>query len=269
MFAEAARSTYSEMRALRSHGGPQSVLVTSALPNDGKSTVSLTLAAAAKVMGQRVVLVDLDLRNRGLLKVVQSTLKTPDIVDLMTGRAGLEELLEDPKAKPVLDSPECVNPSDQHSPLLQDTGSIAILSAKRPVDNPSAILNAQSLQRLLADLKQHFDLLIINAPAALAVRDARAMCDFTDHTVLVSRWGRTTVEQMSATLETLSGRVDGVVFDHVDFKEHARRQYGDAIQFYVDASDYYSDNPHANPSIKERIMRIFRKKRAEEDEFVY
>ncbi len=267
LFAEVARSTYSEIRALQKQNGPQSVLITSPLPNDGKSTVSLTLAAAAKVMGQKVVLVDLDLRRNGLLKVVQSTLDTPDIVDVMTGRAGLEELLQDPTVTPMLDSPEGVDPSGVHSSFANDTGRIVILSAKKPVENASAILNAQSLQRLLADLKNHFDLLIVNAPAALAVRDARAMCDFTDHTVVVSRWGRTTIEQMSATLETLSGRADGVVFDHVDYAEHARRQYGDAIQFYVDASDYYSDNPEVTPSIKERIMRIFRKKRATEDEF--
>ncbi len=269
LFAEAARSAYSEMRALRTKGGSQSVLITSPLPNDGKSTVSLTLAAAAKVMGQSVVLVDLDLRHKGLLKVVQNTLETPDIVDVMTGRAGLEELLQDPTAKPMLDGPEGLGNSELESAFAQDTGRIALLSAKRPVENASAILNAQSLKRLLDDLKNHFDLLIINAPAALAVRDARAMCDFTDHTLVVSRWGRTTIEQMSATLETLSGRADGVIFDHVDYAEHARRQYGDAIQFYVDASDYYSDHHEAPLSLKERIMRIFRKKRDEEDEFAY
>ena len=84
---------------------------------------------------------------------------------------------------------------------------------------------------------------------------------------MISRWGRTTIEQMSATLETLSGRADGVVFDHVDYAEHARRQYGDSIQFYVDASDYYSDD-YSKPSIKDRIMNVFRRKRAEQDEFV-
>lgn len=267
LFAEAARSAYSELRGLRKQSGPQSVLITSPLPNDGKSTVSLTLAAAAKVMGQSVVLVDLDLRHKSLLQVVQRTLDTPDIVDVMTGRAGLDELLKDPTVKPLLYSPGGVVPSELHSSIAKDSGHIVILSAKQPVENASAILNAQNLQRLMADLKKHFDLLIVNAPAALAVRDARAMCDFTDHTVVVSRWGRTTIEQMSATLETLSGRADGIIFDHVDYAEHARRQYGDAIQFYVDASDYYSDNPKVAPSIKERMMRVFRKQRTEEDEF--
>ena len=267
LFAEAARSTYSEMRALRTQGGSQSVLITSPLPNDGKSTVSLTLAAAAKVMGQSVVLVDLDLRVKGLLKEVQSKLDTPDIVDVLTGRASVEDLLQDPDVKPMLDTPEGLNAEEIESAFAHDTGRIVILSAKQPVENPAALLNAQSLRHLLAELKKHFDLLIINAPAALAVRDARAMCDYTDHTLVVSRWGRTTIEQMSATLETLSGRADGVVFDHVDYAEHARRQYGDSIQFYVDASDYYSDDYTASPSIKERIKRMFRKKPAQQDEY--
>ena len=264
LFAEAARATYSEMRALRTKSGSQSVLITSPLPNDGKSTVSLTLAAAAKVMGQSVVLVDLDLRAMGLLKNVQSNLDTPDIVDVLSGHASLQSLLDDHSA--LLKAPDGIDPSVGQSEGPEDEGRIVLLSAKQPVDNPAALLNAQSLRHLLAELKNHFDLLIINAPAALAVRDARAMCDFTDHTLVVSRWGRTTIEQMNATLETLSGRADGVVFDHVDYKEHARRQYGDAIQFYVDASDYYSDTLYAPPSIKDRIMRIFRKKRVLENE---
>ena len=269
LFAEAARSIYSEMRGLRKHAGSQSVLITSPLPNDGKSTVSLTLAAAAKVMGQSVVLVDLDLRMKGLLKDVQANLDTPDIVDVLSGRASLDDLLKDPEAKPMLDTPDGLSPDDIENAFAQDTGRIVILSAKRPVENPAAILTAQRLRHLLAALKQHFDLLIINAPAALAVRDARAMCDFTDHTLVVSRWGRTTIEQMSATLETLSGRADGVVFDHVDYAEHARRQYGDAIQFYVAASDYYSDNYEAPPTLMERMRRLFRRKQAARDGYAY
>ncbi|MGB3797454.1 MAG: Wzz/FepE/Etk N-terminal domain-containing protein [Alteraurantiacibacter sp.] len=267
LFAEAARSTYSEMRALRTDGGPQSVLITSPLPNDGKSTVSLTLAAAAKVMGQSVVLVDLDLRMKGLLKEVQKNLDTPDIVDVLTGRASIDDLLLDPDVKPMLDTPEGLGDEEIENAFVQDNGRIVVLSAKQPVENPAALLNAQSLRHLLANLKNHFDLLIINAPAALAVRDARAMCDFTDHTLVVSRWGRTTIEQMSATLETLSGRADGVVFDHVDYAEHARRQYGDSIQFYVDASDYYSDDYSHSPTIKERVMRMFGKKRSAQNRY--
>ena len=215
-------------------------------------------------MGQSVVLVELDLRAMGLLKNVQSNLDTPDIVDVLSGHASLQSLLDDHSA--LLKAPDGIDQSVGQSEGPEDEGRIVLLSAKQPVDNPAALLNAQSLRHLLAELKNHFDLLIINAPAALAVRDARAMCDFTDHTLVVSRWGRTTIEQMNATLETLSGRADGVVFDHVDYKEHARRQYGDAIQFYVDASDYYSDTLYAPPSIKDRIMRIFRKKRVLENE---
>ena len=269
LFAEAARSIYSETRALRTHRGAQSVLITSPLPNDGKSTVSLTLAAAAKVMGQKVVLVDLDLRVQGLLKDVQSNLDTPDIVDVLTGRVDLEEVLRDVDVKPMLDTPEGLSDEQIENVFAHDNGRIVVLSAKQAVENPAAILNAQSLRLLFSELKSHFDLLIVNAPAALAVRDARAMCDFTDHTIVVSRWGRTTIEQMSATLETLSGRADGVVFDHVDYAEHARRQYGDAIQFYVAASDYYSDHHEASPSLRERFMRIFRRRRHNEDEYAY
>lgn len=250
LFAEAARSAYSEVRALQALPGTQTVLITSPLPGDGKSTVSLTLAAAGVALGDRVVVLDLDLRKRGFLQQVQDELDSFDIVDVITGKADLNHLLANTKADKLIGSRSGPEPHE----VAQ---RIVLLSAKNPVSDPAAILTARRLTTLLNDLRDRFDLIVINAPAALAVRDARAMCDFSDQTVVVTRWGRTTIDQMRATLDLLGDPVAGVIFDSVDYAEHARRRYGDSVQFYVESSEYYTDEVPARITIMRQLKRLF------------
>ena len=201
-------------------------------------------------MGDRAVLVDLDLRKLGLLQKLQHELDTPDIVDVMSGRVELDNVLEDHTNRPLLDGPEEI--SD-----LDETNHIVLLSAKRPVSDPAAMLTARRLNVLIAELREKFDLVVINAPAALAVRDARAMCEFADHTVVVTRWGRTTIDQMKATIETLGGRAAGVIFDQVDYADHARRQFGDSIQYYMESSGYYTDAVPPRMTLFGQVRRFF------------
>lgn len=252
MFAESVRSTYSELRSMPRPYHSQTVLVTSPLPGDGKSTVSLSIAAAAVATGERAVMVDLDLRRPGLLQRLQENLDTPDIVDVIQGRVELDNILEDHAERPILEGPASLSE-------VEDKGQIVLLSAKRPVRDPAAILTAQRLIALISQLREKFDLIVINAPATLAVRDARAMCDYADHTVVVTRWGKTTIDQMRATLEALGGRAGGVIFDQVDYADHARRQFGDPIQYYMESSSYYSDTAPAKLTLFDQVRRFFRR----------
>jgi uncharacterized protein involved in exopolysaccharide biosynthesis/Mrp family chromosome partitioning ATPase len=249
LFAEVARAAYSDVRGLRHSGGSQVVLVTSPLPGDGKSTVSVTLAAAGAALGDRTVVLDLDLRKSGLIQQLQDTIPTPDLLDLIAGKIELDALLPH-SARSVFD----------HQGDAEDIVPVSVLSASRKVDHPNSLVTSNRLKKVIAALRERFDFIIINAPAALAVRDARTMCDYADHTILVSRWARTTNEQMRAALQLLNFRVSGVIIDHVDYAEHARRRYGDSIQFYVDASDYYSgyyERPTGVDAVRGRMARLF------------
>jgi uncharacterized protein involved in exopolysaccharide biosynthesis/Mrp family chromosome partitioning ATPase len=248
LFAEVARSAYCEVRALRTRPGAQVVLISSPLPGDGKSTVSLTLAAAGLAMGERTVILDLDLRKRGVLQQLQNETMAPDLVDVVCGRADLDSLI----------AASGNSGYDGVLPLPEDEGrrQMVLLSAKEPVAEPAVLLSSRRLRELLRQLRERFDLVIINAPAALAVRDARAMCLFADHTIMVSRWGHTTADQMRAALEMLDSSVSGVIFDQVDYAEHARRRYGDSVQFYADSASYYQGPVPMRPTFAERARRF-------------
>ncbi len=252
LFAEVARSAYADVRALRQTGGAQVLLVTSPLPGDGKSTVSVTLAAAGAAIGDRTLVLDLDLRKRGLLQQLQDKIEAPDLLDLIAGKIELDALL-----------PQSADDRETEDGEPDETQTVSVLSANRKVDHPNSMISSRTLIDLIAVLRERFDFIVINAPAALAVRDARAMCDYADQTVMVARWGRTTGEQMRAALQLLSFRASGIIFDHVDYAEHARRRYGDSVQFYVDSSDYYSsyyDPPSGFETLRDRIARFFGRK---------
>lgn len=249
LFAEVARSAYSEVRGLRQVGGSQVILVTSPLPGDGKSTVSVTLAAAGAALGDRTVVLDLDLRKSGLIQRLQDTIETPDLLDLIAGKIELDALL-----------PLSADQASSDDAELEDCIPVSVLSASRKVDHPNSIFTARRMETIIAALRERFDFIVINAPATLAVRDARALCDYADQTIMVVRWGRTTGEQMRAALQLLNFRSSGVIFDHVDYEEHARRRYGDSIQFYLDSADYYSgyyDPPGSGDARRGRIAKLF------------
>lgn len=251
LFAEVARSTYTEVRGLQRKVGVQVVLVTSPLPGDGKSTVSLTLAAAGIALGERTVVLDLDLRKRGALQQLQNETSAPDLVDIVCGRAELDSLAIPQQGNPY-DAPEATVTGESIA------NQIVLLSAKEPVAEPAVLLSSNRLRTLLSQLRERFDLVIINAPATLAVRDARAMCNFADQTVMVARWGHTTGDQMRAALESLDDSVGGVIFDQVDYAEHARRRYGDSVQFYANSATYYSSPVPTHEAWAARVRRFFR-----------
>lgn len=254
LFSEVARSSFFEVNSLVSANQPQTVLVTSPLPGDGKSVVSVTLAAAALAAGKRVAVLDLDLRKTGLIQQLRNA-DTPDLIEVLRGHVDFNKI-----AHPALMAPDVDEVLGTRTE--SDTGRIALISASTPVAEPGVLLGSRALQNLLGDLKTKFDFVVINAPATLAVKDAKTMCAFSDHTVVVARWGRTTIGQMRATLEMLNtDKVAGVIYDQVDYEEHARRRYGDAIQYYFEAADYYSDPMPSRWGRFSKLRGLFGRKR--------
>ena len=250
LFSEVARAAFFDLDALAVSNQSQTVLITSPLPGDGKSVVSVSLAAAAMAVGKRVAVLDLDLRKPGLIQHLKHS-DAPDLIEILKGTVDFDK-----DTATMLPSPNAGQKLPNETEV--DTNRIALISAARPVSEPAALVGSKALRNLLKDLKQNYDFIVINAPATLAVKDARTMCAFADQTVVVARWGRTTISQMNATMEMLGiGRVAGVLYDQVDYEAHARGRYGDAIQYYHESSSYYSDTFPERRGFANRIRRFF------------
>src|SRR3546814_10767773 len=188
--------------------GAQVVVVTSPLPGDGKSTLALSLAAAAAAKGARAVIIDLDLRRPGLLQEIQKKMGGPDLVEYLKSDMPVQRLL----------------PPNENVGATTGNGKtkLMVLSAHGPVDDPASLISTSRLQQLFNSLRQRYDFFVLNAPATIAVRDARPISYIADTSLIVVDSGNTTVDPASAALALLEYNVAVLPFHTFIYSFHFR-----------------------------------------------
>lgn len=179
-FLEALRVLHTNIRMLSSDRPIRSILISSALPGDGKSTVAAHLAQVAAAMGQRVLVVDVDLRKPQVHERLQ-----------VANGLGLSNLIADDL------SPDVV--IQQADPA----GNLSVLTAGKIPPDPAKLLASQKMQQLMGTFERRFDLVIYDAPPAAGLADVSLIGQHTDGLVLVTRMGKTDRTVLSQTIETL------------------------------------------------------------------
>ncbi|NUW42424.1 polysaccharide biosynthesis tyrosine autokinase [Nonomuraea rhodomycinica] len=203
--AEAFRSLRTNLQFIGVDRKPRSLVVTSCLPNEGKSSTSANLAITLAQAGWRVLLVDGDLRRPRL----------PDYFGI-EGGVGLTDVLI---GKVSLEG------------VVQAWGEprLFVLPCGQIPPNPSELLGSDGMRQLLADLTADYDMVIIDAPPLLPVTDAATLSALCDGTILVARYGRTRHEHVVRGIELLasvSARVVGTVLNFVPAKASRYDGYG-------------------------------------------
>jgi polysaccharide biosynthesis transport protein len=219
-YAQAMRALYAQLQLTEVEGAFRVLLVTSALPGEGKTSLAASLAACAAELQGRTVLLDLDLRRP---KVAREFGFEPrvGVVELLEGELGLEDAI-----------------------WHDADGGVDVLPVAGNHPNPFSLLTSARLTNLLKQLDAHYDCVIIDSPPVLGVPDAKTLAGAADAIVFVLHWDRTTRAAAQAALKELRPfctRVAGAVLSRVDLKRHARYSYGDAGQYYMQYSTYYRD----------------------------
>lgn len=172
---------------------PRSVVVTSPQPGEGKSTVSALLARSLALRGEKVVLVDGDLRRPMVAK----------LFDISSG-VGLTQVLSGsvPLREAIVET---------------DTPNLYVLPAGRIPHNPSEVVGSERMRQMLEHLsKTH--VVVVDAPPALPVTDALILAQRVDGVIVVTLMGKTRKEQLGRALELAGGvnaRVLGVVLNGI------------------------------------------------------
>ena len=224
-YAEALREVLTGLLLRRAgEGEPASrarvVLVTSALPNEGKSTLTLSLARAAAAEGLRVMVIDADLRKPAL----------HDLVGLKPG-AGLVEVLR--REVPLADALA----TDPRLPLK-------LLPGSKRLSQPTRLLGPDGIGALLTALRPSFDLILVDSAPLVAVVDAKLLAKLADAVLFVVRYGSTRRDFCDSALRGLresGAAVAGAVLSQVDLRRHARSGAGDAGFAYARLGEYYAD----------------------------
>ncbi len=173
----------------------KSVLITSPGEQEGKSTVSVSLALACAHAGLDVILVDADLRRAG------ATAKLG-----LRPQVGLGLVLAEQRP------PETALIDWQLGPA--DTGRLRVLAAGSPPPNPSALISSGQMRDLITTLESRSDLVIIDTPAALAVSDAVPLMQSVSGVVLIARVNRSTrdtVRRLQKIIVSAHGHLLGAV----------------------------------------------------------
>src|SRR6266850_579885 len=213
-FAESIRSIKLAIDLNPTKTSNKIVGITSALPNEGKSTIAASLAQLIAHAGKRVIIVDCDLRNPSLSANLAPN-ATAGIIDVLSGDRSLEETVwRDPKT------------------------SLAFLPAakKTPLFHTSEILSADQTRKLFDKLRATYDYVIVDLPPLAPIVDVRATTPLIDCFILVVEWGRTTTDVVQHALHAAPNVYDaliGTVLNKTDMR--AMKRY-DSYR-----NDYYNN----------------------------
>ncbi len=205
-FLEAFRSLHTNMVFLGSSDKPiHSLVISSTVKSEGKSTVALNLAQAAAAMGRRVLLVDADLR----LPQVHTLLGLPN-------NQGLSNVIS--TNLPVLDAIQ--------QPRLGD--NLFVLTSGQIPPDATKLLSSIKLRNIMEQLRQQFDLVIYDTPPVLGLADGRLIATYTDGIVVVVRASSTDRSLLKQALDGLKiSRVPvlGTVINGVKLSSNAPYNY--------------------------------------------
>ena len=215
VFAESYRNVRSSLFFMPYQGPrPKTFLVTSAVPNEGKSTVSANLAITMALSGAKTLLIDCDLR-RGALRETFG----------ISSRIGFSEVL-----KQEVNWKEVVVPTSVPSLFLLPRG--------KTLSQPSEHLLRDSTEKLLKEIYSHYDYIVIDSSPILAADDTTSLAPKIDATLFVVRLSYTSARLTRKALELLYSRqvnVPGVILNFVDT---SLPEY-----YYYQYSEYYNTPP--------------------------
>ena len=218
-FSESFRALRTSIRFARVGETAKIVLLTSSLPGEGKTTTSICLGRSAALAGDRVVIVDCDLRRRNISRLIGGE-PSEGLVEVLNGQTKLQDALLQDKA----------------------TGAYILPLAKASF-TPKDVFGSEAMDRLLATLRNQFDLVVLDSAPTLAVADTRVLASKADAIIFLARWRRTPLRAIEASLKTLSasgGYIAGVALSLVNMKEQSRYGYGDPGYYYTEYKKYYA-----------------------------
>jgi len=234
--AEAFRTLRTNLQFVDVDSPPRSIVITSALPGEGKTTSACNIALTLALTGSRVVLVDGDLRKPRVCDYLGLD-SGAGLTNVLAGHFGLDEVLVD-----------------------RDTGqdgSLTVLPSGPVPPNPSELLGSRQMAELLATLVERYDHVVVDAPPLLPVTDAAVLATVADGTVLVVRHGSTSRDELDRAVRSLravNARMLGSVLTFVP--QRGRDGYGYGAYGYGDPA------PSAAPADRTAAARPARSARS-------
>ena len=214
-FGEALRTLRTSVLFSSTADGGQTLVVTSSGPGEGKTVVATNLALALAQTGQRVLLIDADMRRPRVHEVLEKA-QEPGLSNILTGDKTYDDA--------VLQ--------------IENTG-LSVLTAGHIPPNPAELLGSKRFQNLLETLKSRFEWIVVDTPPVMAVTDAPVVAHIADAAIFVVGSGMTSRSVARTAVEQLVGanaHVIGAVLNRVDLDNNG---YYYSQYYRSEYSSYY------------------------------
>jgi capsular exopolysaccharide synthesis family protein len=211
------------------------ILVTSALPQEGKTTTSINTAVVLAQKGVRVLLVDADLRRPSIHKTLGLGPRS-GLSNVLTGSTTLDQTITGTSILP----------------------NLFILPAGTPPPNPAELLASSAMRDILGRLCEQYDHIVVDTPPTLSVTDAVVLSPRADAVVLVIRSGQTTKQALRRARDILAqvnAKVVGVLLNAVDLSSPDYYYYyeyqGKYASYYRDEGSSHHDDDEEDDDLEE------------------
>jgi len=218
-YGEAIRTIRTAVFLAEADHPPRTLLVTSSVPGEGKTSTALAIASQTARSGQRCILLDCDLRQSSLSRQLGGNDRV-GLGEYLAGKARLEEVIE-----------------------VDLLSGAHFLTAGARTNNPIDLLGSPQMKRLLKGLASAYDLVVLDTPPVLAVSDALVLVRAVDATVFLVRWEKTRRQSAASGLKLAleaGANLVGVALTQVDARRHAQYDYGDS-GYYYGYQKYYTE----------------------------
>jgi capsular exopolysaccharide synthesis family protein len=215
--AEAIRNLRTSILLANVDDPPQVIMLTSALPGEGKTSCVIGLAQISKALGKRVLLVECDLRRR----TFRNYFDLPErhgILAVLSGARSFEETVHHDEAS-----------------------GLHILPGEESSVNAADVFASHRFAEFIGEMRKEFDFIFIDTPPVLAVPDARVIAKNSDAVIFCVRWNRTAREAVAEGLRffaQINIKVAGLVLSQVNVSKMARYGYSN-YAYYKEAVKYY------------------------------
>ena len=219
LFTEALRGVYTSLLLQPGQKLPKTLMITSARPMEGKTSLSITLTRLLAMSGRRVLIVDCDLRKPKVGERFGLDPEAPGLIDVIDGKVPLTDAMRKDEA-----SGAYVLPAGRIRPSAPD------------------LFGGDLINNLLMSISGSFDQIIIDSAPILAVSDPRLLSRQVDGAIMVVRWGDTPRNLTKLAIKQFinaGGTFSGVVLSMVDVKKNRTYGYEDSAQYADKTMTYY------------------------------
>lgn len=218
--AESYRQLRTNLEYLSVDRPPTVIMISSALPSEGKTTATVNLGLALADSGRRVTIVEADLRKPKVVRYL-GLVEGAGVTDILAGKSDIDDVLQ-----------------------AYGDGTLSVIAAGKTPPNPGEMLASSHMAELLGKLRAMNDFVLVDSPPLLPVADSSGLAVHTDGVVLSVRFGSTRrdqLQQAAAAIEQVGARTLGVILNMVPPRADLATAYGYGYGYGYEAEGAQED----------------------------